>query len=78
MYYRTTSPVLTEVWQLFLDGTVLTSARWPNAQAWSDEAWERERGWASQGQGTSCGHSVDAGTAFGVRLNDTTVSMNGM
>ena len=60
-FYRSTAP--TEAWQLFMKEKMLTPARWPNAAAWSEEAWSRSKGWASQAAGTFCGHSEDAGTA---------------
>ena len=62
-YYRSrlavTSP---RVWQLFVDNETLTSARYPNARMWTPAAWSRTLGWAGQAAGTTCGHSVDAGT----------------
>ena len=63
VYYRSTAAYGDTVWQLFVDGAPLTAARWPNADAWSDDAWSRARGWASQAAGSSCGVSVDKGTA---------------
>ena len=63
VYYRSTAAYGDQVWQLFVDGAPLTAARWPNADAWSDDAWSRARGWASQAAGSSCGVSVDKGTA---------------
>ena len=63
MYYRSTAAYGDTVWQLFVDGAPLTAARWPNALAWTDDAWSRDRGWASQAAGSSCGVSVDKGTA---------------
>ena len=63
VYYRSTAAYGDTVWQLFVDGAPLTAARWPNALAWTDDAWSRDRGWASQAAGSSCGVSVDKGTA---------------
>ena len=63
VYYRSTTAYGDTVWQLFVDGAPLTAARWPNALAWTDDAWSRARGWASQAAGSSCGVSVDKGTA---------------
>ena len=63
-YYRSTIPYNATVWQLFVDGAPLTSARWPNAAAWSDEWWDRERGWARHAESSKCGHTVDNGTAL--------------
>ena len=59
-YYRSSTPL--DAWQLFLDGAPLTPARYPNADVWSDEWWDRDVGWAAQAAGTACGRSVDDGT----------------
>ena len=61
-FYRSSAPLDDGVWQLFVDGAPLTPARWPNADAWSDEWWDRDAGWATQAAGTACGRSVDNGT----------------
>ena len=63
VYYRSVQPYNDTVWQLFADGEALTSARWPNALAWSDTWWSREQGWAQTAEGSSCGVLVDGGTA---------------
>jgi hypothetical protein len=57
------------VWQLFVNGRPLTSARWPNALMWTDDAWNQDQSWAvptnekdGRASGTFCGHTVDTGT----------------
>jgi hypothetical protein len=62
-YYRSAAAVSTEVWQIFVNGEPLTSARWPNAPAWSDASWNRELGWARSTSGTDCGRTVDPSLA---------------
>jgi hypothetical protein len=53
-FFRSVQPVTSpRVWQLFLDGVALTSARWPDALSWTPDAWDRSRGWASQAAGST-------------------------
>ena len=53
-YYRSSVPYNGTVWQLWIEGAPLTVARWPNADAWSDEAWSRGTGWAEGRKGHLC------------------------
>jgi hypothetical protein len=59
-YYRTYSALSPKPWQLFIGGLPLTPARWPNAPAWSEEAWTRSTNWAMTYKDySSCGTAVN-------------------
>lgn len=51
-----------DIWQLFVDEKMMTSARWPNAQPWTDEMWDSEFAWAHQSDASEYGTMVDDGT----------------
>ena len=51
-----------DIWQLFVDGKMMTSARWPNAEAWTEDMWDLEGTWMHQADGSSYGHFIDDGT----------------
>ncbi|TLX74346.1 DUF1565 domain-containing protein [Labilibacter sediminis] len=51
----------TDVWQLFANQEMMTSARWPNAEAWSEEMWDKENTWGHQHQSSEYGKMVDDG-----------------
>ncbi|TLX71840.1 T9SS type A sorting domain-containing protein [Labilibacter sediminis] len=51
-----------DIWQLFVDGDMVTSARWPNAHAWSEDMWSREQSWGHQDATSTYGTMVDDGT----------------
>ena len=79
-YYRSLKPYsgTERPWQLFIDETPLTSARWPNAEAWSGAWWDRDVSWARQAeQGVSCGHMVDGAHSAATDLAATNLSFNG-
>jgi hypothetical protein len=46
------------VWQLFLDGSMVGLARFPNAPAWSENSWDRFK-WREQAPGSSNGVMKD-------------------
>ncbi|MBK3517500.1 T9SS type A sorting domain-containing protein [Carboxylicivirga marina] len=52
----------TDIWQLFVNDNMVTSARWPNAKAWTDEMWDNENHWGHQSDDSSYGIMVDDGT----------------
>lgn len=54
--WKTTPEV--PVWQLFLGGSMLGLARFPNAAAWSENAWDRFK-WREQAPGSSNGVMKD-------------------
>lgn len=54
--YRTTLD--TVIWQLWVDGKSMTSARWPNVEVFSPETWSR-KGWAKQASSSTLGNMVD-------------------
>jgi len=52
----------TAIWQLFVDDKMMTSARWPNAEAWTPDRWNPVKTWGNQAAGSSYGHFIDDGT----------------
>lgn len=52
----------TDVWQLFVDEKMMTSARWPNAEAWTSDMWDAEGTWGRQAAGSTYGRLIDDGT----------------
>ena len=58
--YRTVLDTL--IWQLFVDEKMMTSARWPNATAWTPAMWNPGLTWGHQAASSSYGHFVDDGT----------------
>lgn len=65
--YKTVVPQ--DVWQLYVDGKMMTPARFPNALAYSDLMWDRyavRREKKADGDGSSNGHVIDNPTAGAV------------
>jgi hypothetical protein len=54
--YKTT--LTKDIWQLFDDGEMMISARWPNARYDDDSVWQQDATWAYQGTGSSWGTMV--------------------
>lgn len=57
--YKTTQT--DDVSQLFVDDEMMTSARWPNAEAWTDAMWDKENTWGHQHTDSSDGTFIDDG-----------------
>ncbi len=55
--YKTT--LSTDIWQLFVDGEMQTSARWPNAEAWTPSMWDKDANWIQQDISSSDGTFID-------------------
>ena len=49
-----------DVWQLFVDGDMMTNARWPNA-LWSDRTIFLNKHWAKSAKSSTRGKMVDSG-----------------
>lgn len=56
--YKTT--LTKDIWQLFVDDEMMTSARWPNAEAWTAAMWDKDANWIQQGAASSDGNFIDA------------------
>ena len=54
--YKTT--LSEDIWQLFDDGEMMISARWPNARYDDDTVWQQDATWAYQDTGSSWGTMV--------------------
>ncbi|VGO19628.1 right-handed parallel beta-helix repeat-containing protein [Pontiella sulfatireligans] len=48
-----------DIWQLFVDDEMQTSARWPDAEAWTDAAWDKDANWIQQDSSSSDGIFID-------------------
>jgi hypothetical protein len=55
--YKTT--FATDIWQLFVDDEMQTSARWPDAAAWTDAMWDKDANWIQQDITSSDGTFID-------------------
>ena len=79
VYYKSTSAYTnaTMPWQIFVEGSPLTPARWPNALAWTAEWWDRDTTWARQTTAASCGNMVDAAFSAESDLAATGISFDG-
>ena len=56
--YRTTLDE--DIWQLFVDDKMMTSARWPDAEAWTAGFWDKDTNWIQQDGLSSDGKFIDA------------------
>jgi hypothetical protein len=56
-----TTTLTNDIWQLFVDDEMMTSARWPNADAWSSAMWDKENTWGHQHTNSSDGTFIDDG-----------------
>ena len=68
--YKTT--LTNDVWQLFVDEEMMTSARWPDAEAWTPATWDKDANWIQQHADSSDGSFQDAGTALAASGKDFT------
>ncbi|MGL1888963.1 MAG: DUF1565 domain-containing protein [Reichenbachiella sp.] len=57
--YKTT--LSEDIWQLFVEDKMMTSARWPNANAWSMDMWDKENTWGHQEESSTDGNFIDDG-----------------
>ncbi|MCH2670298.1 MAG: DUF5011 domain-containing protein, partial [Gammaproteobacteria bacterium] len=55
--YRTTLDE--DIWQLFVDDKMMTSARWPDAEAWTAGFWDKDTNWIQQDGLSSDGKFID-------------------
>ena len=49
-----------DIWQFFANNEMQTSARWPNAKAWSAEMWDKDTSSIQQSKDSSDGLFIDA------------------
>ena len=49
-----------DIWQFFANNEMQTSARWPNAKAWSAEMWDKDTSSIQQSKDSSDGFFIDA------------------
>ncbi|MCK4959799.1 MAG: right-handed parallel beta-helix repeat-containing protein, partial [Planctomycetes bacterium] len=55
--YKITLPQ--NIWQLFVDDEMMTSARWPDSEAWTAATWDKDANWIQQDATSSDGIFVD-------------------
>jgi len=55
--YKTT--LNKHVWQLFVDGEMMTSARWPNAETWTPASWDKDANWMQSDITSADGTFID-------------------
>ena len=68
--YKTT--FATDIWQLFVDDEMQTSARWPDAEAWTDATWDKDANWIQQDAASSDGNFIDSGASLAASGKDFT------
>jgi hypothetical protein len=69
------TPIQTNIWQFFANDQMQTSARWPDATAWTPAMWNKDTHWIQQDSTSSDGLFIDA--PGGPELNEIHQSFTG-